>query len=143
MKLVVVRYKGWKVPLYFRGNAAFAAPEIYENLEAEGFLYSIRLPKNQVLQESISCLLTRPVGRPPNHVWRYCANFNYKAGSWDRKRRFLAKAEWHPGELVARVGFIVTNLLALSERVVKFYNHRDTAEQWIKEGKYAIKCTRL
>ena len=66
MKPVVVRYKGRKVRLYFRGDAAFASPEMYEYLEAEGFLYAIRLPKNQGLQESISRLLTRPVGRPPN-----------------------------------------------------------------------------
>ena len=46
LKPVVVRYKGRKVRLYFRGDAAFASPEIYEYLEAEGFLYAIRLPKN-------------------------------------------------------------------------------------------------
>ena len=45
---------------YFRGDAAFAAPDIYEFLESEGFLYAIRLPKNQILQESIAHLLTRP-----------------------------------------------------------------------------------
>ena len=48
LKPVVVRYRGRKVRLYFQGNAAFAAPEMYEYLEAEGFLYAIRLPKNQV-----------------------------------------------------------------------------------------------
>ena len=37
----------------FPGDAAFASPEIYEYLEAEGFLYAIRLPNNQILQESI------------------------------------------------------------------------------------------
>jgi hypothetical protein len=30
-----------------------------------------------------------------------------------------------------------------AERVVAFYNKRGTAEQWIKEGKGAIKWTRL
>ena len=30
-----------------------------------------------------------------------------------------------------------------AERVVAFYNQRGTAEQWIKEGKGAIKWTRL
>ena len=108
LKPVVVRYRGRKVRLYFQGDAAFAAPEMYEYLEAEGFLYAIRLPKNQVLQESIGHLLTRPVGRPPNHVRRYYASFSYRAGSWDRKRRVVAKVEWHPGELVPRAGFIVT-----------------------------------
>src|SRR5262249_27614337 len=32
---------------------------------------------------------------------------------------------------------------SLSRRVVAFYNGRGTAEQWIKEGKHAIKWTRL
>ena len=55
----------------------------------------------------------------------------------------VAKLEWHAGELYPRVGFIVTNLPRSAERVVKFYNQRGTAEQWIKEGKTAIKWTRL
>ncbi len=40
-------------------------------------------------------------------------------------------------------GFIVTNLSARPEGVVHFYNGRGTAEQWIKEGKYALSWTRL
>ena len=143
LKPVVVRYKGRKVRLYFRGDAAFASPEIYEYLEAEDFLYAIRLPTNPILQKSIAHLLTRPVGRPPNHVRRYYASFSYRAGSWDRKRRVVAKVEWHPGELVPRVGFIVTNLSRSAERVTWFYNQRGKAEQYIKEGKNAIKWTRL
>ena len=55
----------------------------------------------------------------------------------------VAKVEWHPGELYPRVGFIVTNLSRPAERVVAFYNKRGTCEQWIKEGKNAIKWTRL
>ena len=39
--------------------------------------------------------------------------------------------------------FIVTNLDILSRAVVRFYNKRGTAEQWIKEGKQAVKMTRL
>ena len=58
-------------------------------------------------------------------------------------RRVVAKVEWHQGELFPRVGFIVTNLSRSAEGVVKFYNGRGTAEQWIKEGKNAVKWTRL
>lgn len=140
---VVERYKERNVRLYFRGDAAFASPDIYEYLEAEGIRYVIRLPANKVLQESIAHLLRRPVGRPPNHVRRFYASFSYQAGSWDKKRRVVAKVEWHPGELYPRVGFIVTNLSRPAVRIVTFYNHRGTAEQWIKEGKNAIKWTRL
>ena len=144
-----MRYKERKVRLYFRGDAAFASPEIYEYLEAEGLLYVIRLKANAILQRNIAHLLTRPVGRPPDHVRRFHASFSYQAGSWNKKRRVVAKVEWHPGELVPRVGLdplrgsSVTNLSRPTKRVVAFYNHRGTAEQHIKEGKNAINWTRL
>jgi len=51
--------------------------------------------------------------------------------------------EWHQGELFPRVEFIMTNLNKHSKNVVKFYNGRGTAEQWIKEGKNTAKWTKL
>ncbi len=60
-----------------------------------------------------------------------------------KARRVVAKVEHHEGELLPRVGFIVTNLTLPSRAVVRFYNKRGTAEQWIKEGKQAVKMTRL
>ena len=128
---------------YFRGDAAFAIPDIYEYLEEHSFLYAIRLPANQILQEEISHLLTRSVGRPPNKPDIYYDDFMYQAASWNKKRRVVAKVEWHCGELFPRVGFIVTNMSAKKRNVVHFYNQRGTAEQWIKEGKYALNWTRL
>jgi len=67
----------------------------------------------------------------------------FDATSWKNSRRVVAKVEWYCDELFPRVGFIVTNLCWKSSNVVKFYNKRATAEQWIKEGKYALKWTRL
>jgi hypothetical protein len=55
----------------------------------------------------------------------------------------VAKVEWHQGELLPRVGFIVTNLGGGARNVMNFYNKRGTAEQWIKEGKNAVNWTRL
>jgi hypothetical protein len=74
---------------------------------------------------------------------RRATSFSYRAASWDRPRPVVAKVKWHTGELYPRVGFLVTNLSRSSERVVAFYNERGTAEQWIKEGKNAVKWTRL
>jgi hypothetical protein len=140
---VVARYQGKVSRIYFRADAAFAMPGVYEFLEAERIKYAIRLPTNKVLQERISYLLNRPVGRPPNEVRRYHASFSYQAATWDKSRRVIAKVEWHPGELYPRAGFIVTNMSRPAENVVAFYNKRGTCEQWIKEGKGAIKWTRL
>ena len=140
---VIARYRGIVKHLYFRGDAAFANPEVYELLETEGASYAIRLPANQVLQDKIGHLLKRPVGRPSHEVRRYYANLRYQAQSWNKSRHVVAKVEWHPGELYPRVGFIVTNLARSAEGIVAFYNQRGTCKQYIKEGKNAIKWTRL
>jgi hypothetical protein len=134
---VIERYR-WQ-PLwrrYLRADAAFARPDIYTYLEQERFGYAIRLPANPVLGEKIGHLLTRRPGRPSVSVERYFASFTYRAESWDTGRRVVAKVEWHPGELLP-------HLSVPAERVFDFYNRRGTAEQWIKEGKYAIRWTRL
>ena len=140
---IVARYRDLDIRRFFRGDAAFARPELYEYLEAEGYLYAIRLPANAVLHREIEPLLTRPVGRPSNKPVVWYHDFRYQAGSWDKPRRVVAKIEHHKGELFPRVGFIVTNLRRKPRQTVKFYNGRGTAEQWIKEGKNAVKWTRL
>src|SRR3954466_11794657 len=140
---VIARYRMTMKRRYFRADAGFAAPEVYELLEAEGYGYVIRLPANAVLQRRIAHLLKRPGGRPPPAGRRSYASFRYQAQTWSHSRRVVAKVEWHPGELYPRVGFLVTNLGRPPERVVAFYNQRGTAEQWIKEGKNAVRWTRL
>ena len=101
--------------MVFRADAAFAKPEIYEALEERGVKYAIRIAANDSLERDIAEL----------------------------SRRVVAKVEFHFGELFPRVGFIVTTLETDSRAVVQFYNKRGTAEQWIKEGKQAVKMTRL
>ncbi len=45
----------------------------------------------------------RPVGRPPNRpVVRY-HDFMYRAASWGREHRVVAKVEWRQGELFAAI----------------------------------------
>jgi Transposase DDE domain group 1 len=111
------------------GRQHLERPRRLHVLSSEGIEYAIRLPANQILQVEIAPLLKRPVGRRAHYVQRFYKSFRYQASSWTRPRRVVAKVEWHPGELFARVGFIVTK--------------RGTCEQWIKEGKGAIKWTRL
>tara|TARA_B100000949_G_scaffold109690_1_gene97160 strand:+ start:126 stop:1478 length:1353 start_codon:yes stop_codon:yes gene_type:complete len=140
---VVARYRHLDIPKFFRGDAAFARPALYRLLENEDYLYAIRIPANDVLEREIAHLLKRPVGRPPKNPIVLYAGFMYRAASWKQHRRVVAKVEWHREELFPRVGFIVTNIWKVSEHVVRFYNGRGTAEQWIKEGKNAVKWTKL
>ena len=117
--------------------------QIYEALEERGVKYAIRIPANDNLLRDIEELLTRPVGRPSHKPIVWYKGFLYQAASWKTAPRVVAKVEYHVGELFPRVGFIVTNLETPSRAVVRFYNKRGTAEQWIKEGKQAVKMTRL
>jgi hypothetical protein len=140
---VIARYRALKIPKFFRGDAAFASPKLFRLLEEEGYWYAIRLKSNAVLERNIAHLLKRPVGRPSKKPKVFYHSFRYRAKSWDRARRVVAKVEWHAGELFPRVGFVVTDLRRSPKRVIKFYNGRGTAEQWIKEGKQALNWSRL
>jgi len=127
----------------FRADAAFAKPEIDEALEERGVQYAIRIPANENLERDVAELLPRPVGRPSVKPLVEYKGFLYQAASWGKARRVVAKVEHPQGELFPRVGFIVTNMTLPSRAVVRFYNKRGTAQQWIKEGKQAVKMTRL
>ena len=140
---VVKGYRKKGLRLLFRGDAAFGKPEVYEYLEQETIGYTIRLSANAVLQREIAHLLVRPTEWPSQKPIVSYHDFAYRAQSWNVSRSVVAKMEWHQGELFPRVGFIVTNLSYPPKGIVRFYNGRGTAEQWIKEGKYALNWTRL
>jgi len=140
---VIDRYRAQGQTVGVRADAAFALPTLYEALEHRGVSYAIRLPANDVLERAIEDLLARPRGRPSHAPLVRYRSFSYQAASWDRPRRVIAKIEHHLGELFPRVGFIVTTLTGTNRAVVRFYNRRGTAEQWIKEGKAATHWTRL
>ena len=109
---------------------------------------SIRSPSRRSAGPANDCPLILALLRPEGAIW--CKKplveykgFLYQAAGWKTARRVVAKVEHHLGELYPRVGFIVTNPTLPSRAVVRFYNKRGTAEQWIKEGKQAVKMTRL
>ena len=105
--------------------------------DAEGFA-------DELAEFGLGINLFRPPGRPSRKPLVRYKSFRYKAASWSKPRRIVAKVEHHPGELFPLgIGFIVTNLTLPSRSVVRFYNQRGTAEQWIKEGKQATHWTRL
>jgi len=92
---VIARYAERDIMRFFRADAAYAIPAIYERLEEAKYFYAIRLRANTVLREKIAHRLTRPVGRPSQtKVKRFYEDFEYQAASWDKERRVIAKIEW-------------------------------------------------
>jgi hypothetical protein len=54
-----------------------------------------------------------------------------QAKSWHKPRRVVAKIEWHRGELLPRIGFVVTNSRLPAGKVIKIYNGRGDVENRI------------
>jgi hypothetical protein len=96
--------------------------------------YAIRIPSNESLERDIAELLIRPVGRPSHKPVVWYKSFLYQAASWKTARRVAAKVEFHFGELLPHVGFIVTNLETDSRAVVRFYNKRGTSGEQRSSG---------
>jgi hypothetical protein len=137
---IVERYRTWSILFWFRGDAAFAKPEIYEYCEEQRLTYFIRLPGNENLDRLVAPHLRRPVGRPPkNGIQVKIVDLRYQAKSWSRPRRVVAKIEWHRGELFPRIGFVVTSSRLPAGRVIKVYNGRAEIENRIKEGKNTLR----
>ena len=129
----------------FRGDAAFAKPEVYEASEERGVQYAIRIPANRSLElEMAEDILFRPPGRPGRKSLVRYKSFRYQAEAGRSRDELSPRSKHHQGELFARVGFIVTNMSLPSRSVVRFYNKRGTAEQLaLKEGNQATHWTRL
>ena len=77
---ILSRYERTGVRRYFRADAAFAKPGVYEYLEERRVLYAIRLPGNEVLQWETAPLLRKPVGRLPRKPIIWYDDFWYQAG---------------------------------------------------------------
>lgn len=78
---VVARSRDLDISKYFRGDAAFAVPELYAFLEADNYLYASRLKSNAALERQIGHLLTRPVVRPPKKPVVRCHDLMCRARS--------------------------------------------------------------
>ena len=102
---MVKGYQKKGLRLLFRGDAAFAKPELYEYLEQGKIGYAIRLPANQVIQEQIQPLLERPTEWPSREPIVSYHDFAYQAQSWHLPRRVVAKVEWHQGGAISQGWF--------------------------------------
>jgi hypothetical protein len=65
VKPMLKRHGDWFKLFWFRGDGAFAKPEIYEYCEEQCITYFIRLPANESLDKLVAPHLGLPVGRPP------------------------------------------------------------------------------
>ncbi len=122
-----------------RLDGGFAAPELFEFLDCVGVDYVVAMAKNQVLEREaeIDLIVARVLSEASGHTEHVYTDFAYAAGTWDRERRVVCKAEvvrleGREPRLNAR--FVVTNLPGKAQRIYeRIYCQRGEVENRIKE----------
>lgn len=141
LKRIIDRLQGRfpKARLLVRLDGGFATPELFEFFDIVGVDYVVAMAKNKVLERKVDVdmIVARVLSDATNKTEHVYADFTYAAGTWDRERRVVCKAEvvrleGREPKLNAR--FVVTNLPHTPKFVYeRIYCMRGEAENRIKE----------
>jgi len=139
--LLRARWPGVQIEL--RADSGFAFPALYAYCEREDIGYTIGLIPNRRLETVAAPLLAQAqaLQAQTGVKVRLVDETAYQAGSWERERRVVYKAE----ALVKgpNTRFVVTTRSDPPEALYDFYVDRGTPELWIKDLKRACYADRL
>jgi hypothetical protein len=128
-----------------RADTAFSSPEVLDYAEYAGLHYAIGFARNDRLLDRVMGLCEKA-----DRLWesnadgkrvRLYTSFWYRARSWPRARRVVAKIERTAQGMNLR--FLVTNRRGRAEEVFTWYEQRGQAENFIKELKNDLEADRL
>ena len=133
-----------KVRILWRGDSHYAAPEVLETLEARDCSYVLGLAGNTRLKALAApwCedAALRRLASAKDKLRRFHQTA-YRAGSWDKERRVIARVE--ATSKGADVRFVVTDLPGRAKVLYeKAYCARGQAENLIKDMKTYTKSDR-
>lgn len=145
LKRIVARLRQrWaEVEIEIRADAGFAVPALYDYCEAAGITYTVALITNGRLEELAEDLLAEATERheAEGEKARLFSEGLYRAGSWERERRVVYKAE--AMERGTNTRFVVTTRRDEPKDLYEFYARRGESENWIKDFKLHLKADRL
>lgn len=133
-----------KSTILLRADGGFAIPGIYTLCEKNRIYYTIGLITNDRLKARTDKLLAQATAQfaEVGEKQRLFTSFYYRADSWHRRRRVIAKAECMPEGTNRR--FVLTNLPGTAQELYDdIYVHRGDMENRIKELKRHLKADRL
>ena len=144
-RLVRLLRRRWpEVAIEVRGDSGFAVPALYDYLEAQRISYTIALASNQRLEALAAPLAAEATQQRANtgEKVRLFAEGQYQAGSWERERRVVYKAEALEKGLNLR--FVVTTRDDPPEELYTWYTRRgEHPELCIKDLKDGCFADRL
>jgi hypothetical protein len=131
------------VSLELRADSGFAIPGLYTFCEREQIEYTIGLVTNSRLEPLAQDLLAEALARHQagGEKARLVGEAPYRAGSWDKERRVVYKAEALAKGPNTR--FVVTSKAAPPLDVYDHYVDRGEPEQWIDQFKATCFADRL
>jgi hypothetical protein len=142
VRLVRAWWPGVRIEL--RADSGFALPALYEYCEAEGIGYTIGLVPNPRL-EALAAPLLADAQREQQETGaakvRLAGETPYRAGTWDRDRRVVYKAEALAAGPNTR--FVVTTRTDAPLALYDYYVARGEPENWIKDFKRGCFADRL
>ena len=136
LSLLVKRFRQeWpNVKITFRADCGFCRHKIFSWCERNNVDYIVGLPGNNTLQALSKNLREKVIedyGRDKIKQ-RQFDEFYYSAGTWNKKRRTIVKAEYN--SLGSNTRFIVTNLDGDAEQLYNdIYCARGNMENYIKQ----------
>jgi len=141
LKLLVARFRQvWpQVRIVFRADSGFCRWRLLRWCDRHGVDYLVGLAKNAVLKRLArrTMITARWRNRRTGQKQRLFEEFAYAAGTWDRPRRVLAKAEHTAGGENPR--FVVTSLAGDPQALYDdLYCQRGDAENRIKEQQLGL-----
>ena len=140
LKLLVERIRQTRpnIRIIFRGDSGFCRWRMLRWCEKNDVGYIVGIAKNARLKRLAKPALARAerqydlTGMP----YREFLGFEYRAGTWDKPRRVIAKAEHLDKGSNPR--FVVTNLKGGDEDLYDFYCARGESENRIKEQQLGL-----
>jgi hypothetical protein len=145
-RLVVCLHAEWPETLIiFRGDSHFAYPEVMNYIEAtENAMYVTGLTGNSRLKKAAEDVIGRAVSIYEKHGKKAVLfhSFYYQAGTWDKPRRVVVKAE--VTDSGKNIRYIVTDMAAAKASVLykQIYCARGEDELFIKDHKLYLKSGR-
>jgi Transposase DDE domain group 1 len=132
-----------EVAIEIRADSGCAIPAIYTFCEREQVTYTIGLiPNTRLEQVAVPLLVEAQAQRAARgETVRLVAETTYQAGSWQRARRVVYKAE--ALDQGPNTRFVVTTRTDEPAALYDFYVDRGEAELWIKDYKRACIADRL
>ena len=138
-----LRARWSKVKILLRADAGLSTPRLYRFCEANHLDYLIGFIASKPLQERTKWALDWLKERfeRTDQDSRWMGGFEHQAGTWDRPRRIIYKAEVNQEGTNLR--FVVTNCKGMPNHLWPQYNDRGTAETFIDDLKNGLSMDRL